>query len=293
MSGPQNGILAPLPPAARYLSFSLLQGADARGALRRIAAEVDGEQTVLGIGASLASALGRHVEGLTTFPSFAAAAVELPNTPAALWLWLRGEDRAALMRRERQIEALLADTFVLEHSLEGFLHRGGRDLTGYEDGTENPQGDDAAAAAIVAEDVATLAGSSFVAVQQWLHDFKRFDAMPKSMQDRVIGRERESNEELDDASECAHVKRTAQENFSPEAFVLRRSMAWIEGERAGLQFVAFGASFAAFEAQLKRMSGAEDGIVDGLFRFTRPLTGAYFWCPPMRAGAPDLRLLGV
>ncbi len=293
MSGPQSGILAPLPPAARYLSFSLLQGADARGALRRIAAEVDGEQTVLGIGASLATALGRHVEGLTTFPSFAAAAVELPNTPAALWLWLRGEDRAALMQRERQIEALLADTFVLEHSLEGFLHRGGRDLTGYEDGTENPQGDDAAAAAIVAEDVATLAGSSFVAVQQWLHDFKRFDAMPKSMQDRVIGRERESNEELDDASECAHVKRTAQENFSPEAFVLRRSMAWIEGERAGLQFVAFGASFAAFEAQLKRMSGAEDGIVDGLFRFTRPLTGAYFWCPPMRAGAPDLRLLGV
>ncbi len=293
MSGPQSGILAPLPPAARYLSFSLLQGADARGALRRIAAEVDGEQAVLGIGASLASALGRHVEGLTTFPSFDAAAVELPNTPAALWLWLRGEDRAALMQRERQIEALLADTFVLEHSLEGFLHRGGRDLTGYEDGTENPQGDDAAAAAIVAEDVATLAGSSFVAVQQWLHDFKRFDAMPKSMQDRVIGRERESNEELDDASECAHVKRTAQENFSPEAFVVRRSMPWIEGERAGLQFVAFGASFAAFEAQLKRMSGAEDGIVDGLFRFTRPLTGAYFWCPPMRAGAPDLRQLGV
>lgn len=293
MSGPQSGILAPLPPAARYLSFSLLQGTDARAALRRLAAEVDGERCVLGIGATLANALSRHVEGLTTFPNFSAAGVELPATPAALWLWLRGEDRAALLQRERHITALLADTFVLEHSLEAFVHGGGRDLTGYEDGTENPQGDAAVAAAIVAEGVPTLAGSSFVAVQQWLHDFKRFEAMPKSMQDNVIGRERESNEELDDAPDCAHVKRTAQESFSPEAFVLRRSMAWIEGDRGGLQFVAFGASFAAFEAQLRRMCGAEDGIVDGLFRFTRPLTGAYFWCPPMRAGAPDLRLLGV
>ena len=41
------------------------------------------------------------------------------------------------------------------------------------------------------------------------------------------------------------------------------------------------------------MVGAEDGIIDALFRFTRPLTGSYFWCPPMRAGKLDLRVLGL
>jgi porphyrinogen peroxidase len=49
-------------------------------------------------------------------------------------------------------------------------------------------------------------------------------------------------------------------------------------------FVSFGHSFDAFEAQLKRMSGAEDGIVDGLFSFTRPLGGGYYWCPPVHNG---------
>lgn len=68
-------------------------------------------------------------------------------------------------------------------------------------------------------------------------------------------------------------------------------MPWSEGERAGLMFVAFGRSFDAFEAQLCRMVGCDDGISDALFTFTRPLTGAYFWCPPLSSGHLDLRAL--
>ena len=60
------------------------------------------------------------------------------------------------------------------------------------------------------------------------------------------------------------------------AFMLRRSMPWSNGQRSGPVFVAFGRSFDAFEVQLQRMIGAEDGITDALFSFTRPITGAYF-----------------
>jgi putative iron-dependent peroxidase len=56
----------------------------------------------------------------------------------------------------------------------------------------------------------------------------------------------------------------------------------------GLMFVAFGKSFDAFEAQLRRMAGLEDGIPDALFRFSRPVSGAYYWCPPVRNGRLDL-----
>ena len=74
----------------------------------------------------------------------------------------------------------------------------------------------------------------------------------------------EATIEIVDAPASAHVKRSAQESFEPEAFILRRSMPWAEGARGGLNFVAFGKSFDAFEAQLKRMAGAEDGITDVL-----------------------------
>ena len=117
--------------------------------------------------------------------------------------------------------------------------------------------------------------------------------MTRAQQDACIGRERDSNEEIEDAPESAHVKRTAQEDFEPEAFVLRRSMPWSEGNECGLVFVAFGHSLDAFEAQLRRMSGAEDGITDALFRFTTPETGAYFWCPGVKNGRLDLGPLGL
>lgn len=70
-------------------------------------------------------------------------------------------------------------------------------------------------------------------------------------------------------------------------------MPWAERMDGGLMFVAFGKSFDAFEAQLKRMTGAEDGIVDAIFDFTQPVSGAYFWCPPLRDGKLDLTLLGI
>jgi porphyrinogen peroxidase len=117
--------------------------------------------------------------------------------------------------------------------------------------------------------------------------------MPRRQQDHTFGRERSSNEELAHAPESAHVKRTAQESFTPQAFILRRSMPWAEGNQGGLVFTAYGHSLDAFEALLRRMSGAEDGITDALFTFTEPRTGAYFWCPPVRDGCLDLRAIGL
>jgi putative iron-dependent peroxidase len=107
----------------------------------------------------------------------------------------------------------------------------------------------------------------------------------------MIGRERTSNEELEDAPASAHVKRTAQEDFAPEAFLVRRSMPWRDHRGQGLLFASFSASLDPFEAQLRRMVGLDDGIVDAIFQVSRPVTGATFWCPPLRKGGLDLRAL--
>lgn len=293
MHSGQPGILAAVPRAARYLTFSLRDGAQPQEALRALARSVDGEACVVGLGAPLLTTLGRPIEGLRPFARFPGAKVDTPATPAGLWCWLRGDDRGEMALCARKIEQVLAPAFTVGSVIDAFRYGRGLDLTGYEDGTENPRGRKALDAAIVKGAGPGLDGASFVAVQQWVHDLDRFDAMPGKDQDNAIGRRKRDNKELGRAPASAHVKRTAQESFSPEAFVLRRSMPWADATRAGLVFVAFGRSLDAFEAQLKRMVGADDGTVDALFTFTRPVSGAYFWCPPVRKGRLDLRAVGL
>ncbi|MCP4075771.1 MAG: Dyp-type peroxidase [Gammaproteobacteria bacterium] len=288
MDTTQSGILADLPAFSRYLTFSLQSSDELDQCLRELANMVDGENLVIGLGLSLVLELNSDIEGLRQFPAMTTKGLDIPSTPTALWCWIRGSDRGEMFHQSRLLELLLEPTFQLMDCIDSFKFDQNRDLSGYEDGTENPQGDEAISTALVHNRGTGLDGSSFVAVQKWSHDFDTFDAMSTETQDNVIGRHVSDNEEFDEAPESAHVKRSAQENFDPEAFMLRRSMPWAEGLSGGLNFVAFGKTFDAFEAVLNRMSGKEDGIPDALFSFTRPLTGSYFWCPPMKDGALDL-----
>lgn len=286
MSLYQSGILAtPVPPQARHLFFDLQSAEQLPAALDRLQRLVDGSAAVVGFGESLLRALGRRIDGLREFPALGGVGVDNPSTQHALWVWLRGSDRGELLLRTHELQRELAPALELVEMTEAFRHGAGHDLTGYEDGTENPQDEDAVAAAI------TATGGSFAAIQKWRHQLQMFAALPQAEQDDIIGRRKSDNEELEEAPESAHVKRTAQESFEPEAFVVRRSMPWTEGADAGLMFLAFGCTLDAFEVQLRRMSGLEDGIVDALYRFSRPLTGGYYWCPPCAGGVLDLGAL--
>jgi putative iron-dependent peroxidase len=106
-----------------------------------------------------------------------------------------------------------------------------------------------------------------------------------------MGRSLDTNVELADAPPSAHVKRAAQESFEPTAFMVRRSMPYGTVGEHGLYFVAFGATLDAYERVLTRMTGHVDGIVDGLFQFSRPVSGGYYWCPPISGDRLDLRAL--
>lgn len=289
----QPGILAPVPSLARYLVFQREPAADPRQALGNLRDLTHGPQIVVGVGHSLVLALGREIEGLKVFPSNISTKGDVPSTPADLWVWLRGEDRGELFHLARTIERAVSPAFQLVQVIDAFRYGKGLDLIGYEDGTENPKDAAAIEACSVSGSGPGLDGSSFVAVQQWVHDLDKFERMPSDEQDNSIGRRKSDNEELEDAPESSHVKRTAQESFDPEAFVLRRSMPWADEHNGGLVFVAFGKTFYAFEAQLNRMVGNEDDISDALFRFTRPITGSYFWCPPLKNERLDLAALGL
>ena len=288
----QPGVLAPLMPQGRSLSFALRGESDPRPALARLRETFDPAWGVLGLGEPLVRTLGRAIPGLRVFPALSGSPHPIPSVQHDVWIYLRAADRSKIFDRSQTILAVMDADFALSDAIDTFTYAGGRDLTGYEDGTANPPADKSLDVAIAkAESGAPF--SSFVAVQRWAHDLKRFGAHSQDQRDAIIGRRFSDNEEIDDAPESAHVKRTAQETFDPEAFMVRRSQPWASNDGQGLEFIAFAASLDPFEIMLKRMAGLEDGISDALFTFSRPVNGAYYWCPPVSGERLDLSLLGI
>ena len=286
---PQPALLGEVPLAARYLTWRIAPGTNRAGVLEALESLPIDAQIVVGLGAQLVSFCEAQVPGLRDAPALHGPGVASPSTPTALWMWLLGSDRGELLHRTRTLALLLEEAFELIDVTEAFRYAEGRDLSGYVDGTENPEGDAAHRTAVATQ--AGIAGSSFVAVQQWVHDLDALAALSPRERDAIVGRRLSDNEEMDDAPPSAHVKRTAQESFDPEAFVLRRSMPWSDPTGEGLVFVAFGKSFDAFETLLRHMLGLDDGIVDALLRFTTPISSAYYWCPPVVDGQLDLTAL--
>ena len=268
------------------LTLALASGADAAKALAHLAKGFDPALGTLAIGEPLTLALRKKVPGLSTFPAMSAPGCGVPSTQQALWLMLQGATQGEIFANLQKLKTFLAPGFVIVVSLPTF-HNASHDLTGYEDGTENPKGKKAVKAAIVS------GGSSFVAVQRWVHDLDYFNSLSQARRDNAIGRRRDTNEEIEAAPRSAHVKRTTQEDFEPNGFMVRRSMSFATDKAKGLEFISYVAHLDTFERQMRRMAGLDDGIADALFSFSRPVTGGYYWCPPLKGGRVDLRALGL
>jgi porphyrinogen peroxidase len=288
---PQPGILAPHTAVARSLTFRVAPETDVGATLRTLRDGFRPGDSVVGIGEPLVRAVAKERFALRPFPALAGPGCSVPSTQQALWFLVRGGDRGQVFDRCEELRALLSGSFIAEDAMDLFHYAGGRDLTRFEDGTENPTGDEAIKAAIVPE--GPLAQSSFVAVQRWVHDLDRFRRLTPLQRNHVIGRDAQTNDELEDAPDTAHVKRTAQESFEPPAFMVRRSLPWAGADRQGLEFIAFVSSLDAFERPMRRMVGEDDDRVDGLFSFSHPITGGYYWLPPMSDERLDLSALGL
>lgn len=275
----QTAILAPLPRAASYAFFECRCGRDQA---RQLLTGLNPADDLVAIGQPLAQIMGLTVAEALEYPLFANDRRTLPRTPVDLMLWVRGSDAGEVALKVRRWQQWLSPHFKPVACVDAFLHRDGRDLTGYEDGTENPKGEAASEAALIPDGPSE--GASFLALQQWRHQMDRVEQSSRESMNAIVGRDQSSNRELADAPASAHVKRTEQESFTPHQFVLRRSMPWAQSGNMGLMFAAFGHSTYAFESQMWRMMGREDGIEDAMFSISEPMTGAYFYCPPQVDG---------
>ncbi|WP_225630075.1 MULTISPECIES: Dyp-type peroxidase [Cysteiniphilum] len=288
----QQGILENLPSSAIYLFFVLEDNSKLNEVMQSLRQLIDGQSTVIGLGETLM----HKAELESNFKVYTPTEKQqklAPKTHCDLVLWLRDDDQGMLLHKARQMIAIASDAFkctdisractYLTYEQDGKMVD--HDLSGFEDGTENPKDDEQFNTAIVVSDDKNLDGSSFWAIQKWQHDFAWLDKSSQQAKEEIIGRSLDDNREFEDNKPFAHVKRTAQESFDPEAFMWRRSMPWINDRlEGGLMFSCFATSFYPFEAQFLRMTGEEDGIVDGLFKFSKILSTQFLWCPPFVKG---------
>lgn len=288
----QPHIMSKPPAMGRSLTFGIRSSAGVRRALQRLGRGFSLEWGIVGLGEPAVRGLKKKVAGLHPFPALQTPAGKIPSTQKALWILLRGTTPGALFDLTDSVKEMLKEGFRLDDALNTFTYDGGRDLTGYEDGTENPKEMAALQAALVG-DRGPWVFSSFATVQRWSHDLDRFRSFSPTKQDATIGRRRTTNEEWTKAPPSAHVKRAAQESYDPPAVLVRRSMPWATAHDQGLEFISFASSLDPFEKILRRMTGREDGVTDALFTFSRPITGGHYWCPPAFQGKLDLRSVGI
>ncbi|ORM64782.1 Dyp-type peroxidase [Pantoea rwandensis] len=177
-----------------------------------------------------------------------------------------------------------ADAVVIEEETHGFRWVEERDLSGFVDGTENPQGDARQQVAIIAE--GPDAGGSYVFTQRWEHNLKLWNRMAVEKQEAIIGRTKVDNEELpaDQRPATSHLSRVDLKEEGKGLKILRQSLPYGTASGThGLYFISYCNRLYNIEQQLLSMFGERDGKMDAMLRFTKPVTGSYFFAPSLTA----------
>ena len=289
MSTAQSGIFALGTPSHAYLEFDLQRGKDA-GALIKAMADVREPRTTIG-GVNFVSGfrpeLWRSVvpEGLpgdlTGFNQNLTGpdGYVMPATQHDAVLWLSGSSYDVVFDEARQAINALTGVTTIADEASGWPYRRYRDLTGFVDGTKNPSLLRAADVALVA-DGKPGAGGTILLLQQWEHDVSAWESLSEQIQERVIGRTKTDSTELDPQPPDSHVHQTDQDMFGN---VFRRNMPYGTVTGHGTMFVGFCCEQRPLQAMLESMVGLKDGVRDALTRYTRPLTGAYYFIPAVEA----------
>ena len=295
---PQSGIFALGTASHAYLELDAVRPGAAPDLVRKVSSLREPRTTMGGVNlvAGFRPELWRDVapqeapDGVTGFLEDIVGTNEytLPATQHDAVLWLSGSAYDVVFDTARTAIAELADVGSVAEETSSWPYRHDRDLTGFIDGTENPTLIDARDVAII-PDGSPGEGGTILLLQKWSHDVAEWEALEATQQEQVIGRTKEDSVELDPRPDDSHVARTDQDDFG---HIFRRNMPYGTVTDHGTMFVGFSADQQRLAAMLESMIGLRDGVGDALTRYTRPLTGAYYFVPsieslrPLGAGGP-------
>ena len=206
-------------------------------------------------------------------------------TPGDLLFHIRASRMDLCFEMATRIMARLGDAVLAADEVQGFKYFDNRDLLGFVDGTENPVERAAIDATLIGEEDAAFAGGSYVIVQKYLHDLAKWNALPVERQEKIIGREKLSDIELDDAVKptFAHNVLTTITEDGEELKILRDNMPFGDAGKGefGTYFIGYARSPGRIEQMLENMFvGKPPGNYDRLLDVSRAVTGSLFFVPP-------------
>ena len=292
-------VSAPLTRAAMFLVVTLKPGADVRGAVLSFCSDLSallravefrdlegGLSCVMGIGSDAWDrlfGLPRPAE-LHPFREIRAGGRHAVSTPGDLLFHIRAKRMDLCFEMATQIMARIGDAVSPVDEVQGFRYFDDRDLMGFVDGTENPRGAAATAAVLIGDEDANFAGGSYVIVQKYLHNLEAWNALSTEAQERIIGRAKLSDIELDDSIKptSAHNALTTIVEDGVEIKILRDNMPFGRPSHGefGTYFIGYSRSPRTIEQMLENMFvGRPPGNYDRILDFSRAVTGNLFFVP--------------
>ncbi len=206
------------------------------------------------------------------------------STPGDLLFHIRAKRMDLCFEMATQIMARLGEAVSVVDEVHGFRYFDDRDLLGFVDGTENPRGDEVTEAVLIGEEDLAFAGGSYVIVQKYLHDMAGWNALSTEAQERIIGRTKLSDIELDDAVKpsSAHNALTTIIENGQEQRILRDNMPFGQAGAGefGTYFIGYCRTPHVTEQMIENMFvGRPPGNYDRLLDFSRAVTGILFFVP--------------
>jgi porphyrinogen peroxidase len=285
MAIPQSGIFALGTTSHAYLEFDALAPAAAPDLVSGVASLREPRTTMGGVNlvAGFRPELWRDRSPDDTPPGIEGFNKDLhgpdgylvPATQHDAMVWISGSAYDVVFDMARQVIDALKTLASVAQESSSWPYQHDRDLTGFIDGTENPDLIDAPAIALI-PDGSPGAGGSILLLQKWSHDVNAWESLPVARQEHVIGRTKDESLELADRAPESHVSRTDQDHLGK---IFRRNMPYGTVTDHGTMFVGFSVDQQRLAAMLASMAGLTDGIRDELTRYSRPLTGAYYFVP--------------
>ena len=205
-------------------------------------------------------------------------------TPGDLLFHIRARRMDLCFELATQIMARAGAAITIVDEVHGFRYFDDRDLIGFVDGTENPTARTAIEAAFIGDEDPAFAGGSYVIVQKYLHDLAAWNAIPIEEQERIIGRLKLSDIELDDAVKptSAHNALTTIVENGKEVKIIRDNMPFGRpgSSEFGTYFIGYARSPRTIEQMLENMFvGRPPGNYDRLLDFSFAKTGSLFFVP--------------
>jgi putative iron-dependent peroxidase len=241
---------------------------------------------VMGFGAEAWDRLfgGPRPAHLHPFREIKAASRHAVSTPGDILFHIRAERQDLCFELATLIMTQIGDAVETADEVDGFRYFDDRDLLGFVDGTENPVDQEAVDATIIGDEDPAFAGGSYVIVQKYLHDLAGWNRLPTETQEKIIGRTKLSDVELDDSikpTSAHNALNTIVEN-GKEVKILRENMVFGQPGRGefGTYFIGYARSPRVIEQMLENMFiGRPPGNYDRILDFSTAVTGSLFFVP--------------